>query len=221
MAGLLHLIMGGNPDFKGIQFEAKSKDILPTLTIEKRQDAVRKIMHFVDYDQRLKAIALHPALMEVVGRIMGEPAALYQDQALIKPPRIGREKPWHQDHAYFDLPLGTTVVGAWIALDEAGPDNGCMHVIPGSHLDGPVVHFQRRDWQICDTDVATERDVMVPLRPGGCLLFHALIHHGTPSNNSPKRRRALQFHYKPASAGVISREERMAVFGSEGKDVTC
>ena len=55
--------------------------------------------------------------------------------ALLKPPR-GREKPWHQDHAYFNLPLDTPIVGVWIALDEATPENGCMHVIPGSHREG-------------------------------------------------------------------------------------
>ncbi|HEX6971123.1 MAG TPA: phytanoyl-CoA dioxygenase family protein, partial [Limnochordia bacterium] len=109
----------------------------------------------------------------------------------------------------------------WIALDPATAENGCMHVIPGSHRDGPVVHFQRRDWQICDRDVAVGRDTFVELAPGGCLIFDGMIHHGTPPNRSPLRRRALQFHYKPASVQWTSREERLAIFGSEGKDVTC
>lgn len=34
-------------------------------------------------------------------------------------------------------------------------------------------------------------------------------------------RRALQFHYAPAGADRVSTEQRMAVFGSEGKSVTC
>ncbi|MFW6213947.1 MAG: phytanoyl-CoA dioxygenase family protein [Spirochaetota bacterium] len=38
--------------------------------------------------------------------------------ALVKPPG-GREKPWHQDHACFDLPLDSTIVGVWIALGHA------------------------------------------------------------------------------------------------------
>ena len=49
----------------------------------------------------------------------------------------GREKPWHQDKAFFEIDVTSPVVGVWIALDEATPDNGCMHVIPGSHLEGP------------------------------------------------------------------------------------
>ena len=53
----------------------------------------------------------------------------------------------------FDLPMDTEIISVWVALQEAHRDNGCMHVIPGSHLEGPVIHFSRRDWQICDTDV--------------------------------------------------------------------
>jgi phytanoyl-CoA hydroxylase len=96
-----------------------------------------------------------------------------------------------------------------------------MVITPGSHRRGPVVHFQRRDWQICDTHVNNQGALAVPLKPGGCLFFHSLMHHGTPTNNSDQRRRAVQYHYKPASAPKTSYEERLAVFGEEGKDVTC
>ena len=61
----------------------------------------------------------------------------------------------------------------------------------------------------------------VPLRPGGLLLFHGLLHHGTPPSRLPRRRRAVQFHYKPAGVGRISGEEHKAIFGADGKDVSC
>jgi phytanoyl-CoA hydroxylase len=63
--------------------------------------------------------------------------------------------------------------------------------------------------------------VAVPLEPGGCLLFHSLIHHGTPTNNSGLRRRAVQFHYRPQSSPKTSEEERMQIFGGEVKGATC
>ena len=107
----------------------------------------------------------------------------------------------------------------WIALDEATAENGCMHIIPGSHEEGPVVHFDRRDWQICDTDVQVDQDVMAPLEPGGALLFDGLLHHGTPPNTSDSRRRALQFHYTAADAEWL--EERPEEFGNTDKDVEC
>ena len=220
--GFLYLISGQNPDFKGVMLEKKAKGIpVDTLPPEQKQDYVRKFMSFVEYDARLKAMAEHPQMLDVLTRIIGEPPVLYQDMALLKPPRIGREKPWHQDHAYFDLPLHAPVVGVWIALDEATTENGCMVIYPGSHRQGPVVHFNRRDWQICDTYQRTSSALAVPLKPGGALFFHSLMQHGTPANNSTQRRRAAQFHYKPLSAVKTNPEERLAVFGSEGKDVTC
>lgn len=220
--GLVNLLSGKNPDYTGVMYEQKAAGVdVAALTPEQRQDYVRKFMWFTPHEPRLNAIAHHAGLLNVVERLMGESPILFQDMALLKPPHIGREKPWHQDHAYFDLSLDKLVMGAWIALDEATTENGCMIIVPGSHRQGPVVHFKRRDWQICDTQVNNTHAVAVPLAPGGCLLFHSLIHHGTPTNNSGLRRRAVQFHYRPESAPATSEEERLKIFGGEVRGATC
>ena len=224
LAGLMDLIDAKNSGGRSVvvQYEASTRDRLPTSNLEERRDMVRKLHDYVDDEPRLRAIADHPWLLETVGRLLGatEPE-LYANQAMLKPRGIGREKPWHQDHAFFDLPLGTPIIGCWIALDEATPENGCMHVKPGTHKEGPVVHFVRRDWQICDEHLDLTRDVMVPLKPGGILFFNGLTHHGTPANRTAERRRALQLHYIPAGTLRTSEEKRMSVFGAAGKDITC
>ena len=221
LGGLMYLMEGNRPDFRGIQYEGAVRSTLHTIPKGQRQDYVRKLISYIEYEPRLKAMSEHPRLLEAVTTLIGESPALFANQALVKPPKIGREKPWHQDHAYFNLPMGTPIVGAWIALDNAIPENGCMHVIPGTHSAGPVVHFRRRDWQICDDQVQLGKIMAVPLRPGGILFFDGLIHHGTPPTTSALRRRALQFVYIPATIGRITPAERLAVFGSEGKDVQC
>jgi phytanoyl-CoA hydroxylase len=222
IAGLVDLIMGKRPDFKHVWFEEKARGILSTLGPEQRQDAVRKIGDFVGFDDRLKALSSHAGLLAVVSCLMnGRKPAMFQDMALIKPPRLGREKPWHQDHAYFDYPLGTPVIGVWIALDEATVENGCMQILPGRHREGPIVHFQRRDWQICDDAILGSKSVAAPLKPGGLLFFDGMLPHGTPHNSSPSRRRALQFHYAPADVQKAPPDDRLRHFGDEGKNVTC
>ncbi|MBP6507900.1 MAG: phytanoyl-CoA dioxygenase family protein, partial [Opitutaceae bacterium] len=199
LQGLLDLIAGKRPDFTGLLFEAKAKELIPTLSPEQRQDYIRKLWYFVEFDARLKALSHHPKLLGIVQTLIGDKAPhMFQDMALIKPPRLGREKPWHQDKAYFDFPLATPVVGVWIALDEATVENGCMQILPGRHKDGPKIHFQRRDWQICDNQMLGTQSAAAPLKPGGLLLFDGLMPHGTPHNSSPNRRRALQYHYAPA-----------------------
>jgi phytanoyl-CoA hydroxylase len=218
--GLTTLLM--EPRGAGIAFETWAEDKLHEFDGPPRLDLVRKFMRFVDYDQRLHALAYDERLLSVVRRIIGTAdITLLQDMALIKPPGGGREKPWHQDNAFFRIKPGTPIVGVWIALDEATIDNGCMHVLPGTHREGPVIHFNRLDWQICETDVQTSRDVAVPLPPGGGLFFDGLIHHGTPPNNTDARRRALQYHYIDRATIMTTPEERMETFGSEGKDVEC
>ncbi len=209
-------------DADNIMFESAVGPGFADLPDEERLDSVRKMMPIIPFDRRLKAAAEKPELLALIERIMGEAPALSQDMALLKPPRIGREKPWHQDMAYFDFPADATVVGAWIALDEALPENGCMMVIPGSHHSGPTLHWTRRDWQICDTDVQVGRSLAIPLPPGGCLLFHCLLHHGTPPSRSNRRRWALQFHYRPHSLKPLPNSNyRMSVFGADGKDASC
>jgi phytanoyl-CoA hydroxylase len=216
--GIKALIEGDDQDYKGVQIEGKLRG--KDLTIEQKHSAVRKLASFVEHDSRLKHVSEHPQILSLLTTLMGEEPLMFQDMALLKPPQ-GREKPWHQDCAYFNMPLGSLVIGVWIALDEATSENGCLHIIPGSHKEGPMLHFKRRDWQICDTDVEVKRDVMVPLKPGSCLFWHGMTHHGSPTNLSSSSRRALQFHYKPQSSKSISKEERLGIFGGEMVGAEC
>ncbi|RYG34113.1 phytanoyl-CoA dioxygenase family protein, partial [bacterium] len=151
----------------------------------------------------------------------GAEPEMFQEMALMKPPGIGREKPWHQDHAYFDLPEGTPVVGVWISLDEATVENGCMIFQPGGHRKGARPHFNVRDWQLCDSDaLGAEHRVAAPLPRGGALIFDGLTPHGTAQNKSGSRRRAIQYHYVPAGTPRV-KDERLKIFGAEGFGATC
>ncbi len=222
LQGLVDLVMGKNPAFKEVYFEAKAKDILPKLAPEQRLDYVRKLNEFVEYDARLKALAYQPELIKIVQTIVGsDDIVLSSDMALLKPPRLGREKPWHQDMAYYKFKPGTKVVGVWVALDEATVENGCMQMLPELFKRGAMLHFKRRDWQICDNEIMGRRSVAAPLKPGGLLFFDAMLPHGTPENRTLSRRRAVQFHYHAASAEKITDADRLKIYGTEGKNVTC
>lgn len=214
------LIDGMVPDFRGVQFEPGHGD-KSELKGDARRRAVRKLMRFVDFDPRLHELAYDTDLLAVVSLLMdGQQPHLFQDMALLKPPG-GSEKPWHQDMAYFNVPIDTPVIGVWIALEDANVDNGALRMQPGSHLLGPMEHFKRRDWQICDTQIDRGRDLAVPLPAGGALIWHGLTQHGSPINRSDQRRRALQFHYRPASTQETTSEERMAIYGGDVRGAEC
>ncbi len=211
--GVRDLVAGKNSEFEGLQFSDRVQERFSTLSLDEKLDAIRKLYSFTEVEPRLRALAQHSRLLEVVSELIAAQPELYQSMALLKPPN-GREKPWHQDHSHFDLQLSTRVVGVWIALDPATPKNACMRVLPGWHRCGPMGHEQRRDFQIPDDRIMglITESVAVPLEPGGCLLFDSFLPHGTPANKSQSRRWAVQFHFLPVGTMRISHEERLRVF---------
>ncbi len=75
-------------------------------------------------------------------------------------------------------------------------------------------HYLLRDLQICDREMEGMQATRIaaPLQPGGLVMFDSYIPHGTPSNFTTQRRRALQFHYTTAEAPKITAEERVALW---------
>jgi len=217
------LITGKRTGHSMTLFEAAAKEVgMENMTDEQKRAFVRKLAFSGSTGVDCGLPVLKPGLVAAVEKLMGgresEPT---QVMTLLKPGKGGREKPWHQDHAYFQHELSEPVIGVWIALDEATIDNGCMFILDGGHKLGPIHHWQRRDWQICDSEVMGKAAIAAPLPPGGALFFGSLLPHGTPTNDSDRGRRAMQFHYAPKDANMVSDEQRMAIFGTEGKDVEC
>lgn len=185
---------------------------------DERELAIRKYMDFVDAAPALKAAAMSARLHKVLDQLLGRGRLLFQEMALVKPPRIGSEKPWHQDAAYFRLTDPSLIVGVWIALDPALPMNGCMEVVPGTHLEGGVPHVHENDFNRCRivpgrVRVAERRPIS--MQPGDALVFHSLLHHFTAPNRSEMRRRALQFHFHQLGAVWGDVETHRAQFHDE------
>jgi phytanoyl-CoA hydroxylase len=133
----------------------------------------------------------------------------------VKPPKVSGEKPWHQDAAYFRGSDPNLMFGVWIALDPATRENGCMEVIPGSHLRGPAPHVPAADINLCTIRpdlVRLEDRRALPMDPGDVLVFNSLIHHYTAANRSDQRRRALQFHYHQVGLEWTSLEAHRALY---------
>ncbi len=208
----------------GIQFEP---GYIPDASDADVELKIRKLMWYCEQHPRLDYfVHQHPKIQGVLTSLLGADSILFQDMALIKPPFIGSEKPWHQDDAYFAVTPLDMICGVWIALDEATAENGCMHVLPGAHLDGPLKHYHDRDCEIIPDRLqnadADSRAVPIPLPPGGALFFSGLLPHQTPPNHSPERRRAVQWHYRAAHTVSIPRDEYDRVFcEADGTPASC
>ncbi len=195
------------------------------LTADERELYIRKYMDYVEDAPALKAAAMNRRLHLALDQLLGGGRVLFQEMALIKPPRIGADKPWHQDAAYFRVSDPGLIVGVWIALDPALRMNGCMEVVPGSHLGGAVPHVHENDFNRCriveERQRADER-VAIEMQPGDALVFSALLHHYTAPNASDLRRRAIQFHYHQIGAvwGGIEEHRRLYHF-ADGSYAGC
>ncbi|MEI7601610.1 MAG: phytanoyl-CoA dioxygenase family protein [Aestuariivirga sp.] len=118
---------------------------------------------------------------------------------------VGSPQPWHQDLAYLSSEQRREYAGAltaWIAVDEATEENGCLEFYPGSHRLGDLPHLGSMD---PDAGEQIHLDVQrlfpanpptpVELRPGSAVFFDGLVVHGSKANRSPRAREAISFSY--------------------------
>lgn len=186
-------------------------------SLDRIENNVRKFMWFADEDPIFQSMVTSGSrLHKVVESLLGQDPVLFQEMALVKPAFVGCEKPWHQDNAYFSVEPLDAILGVWIALDDAGVENGCMHVIPGGHLDGGFRHHHGTDCEIDPGLLAVERAVPVPIPAGGAMFFYGMLPHETPPNRSEHRRRALQFHFRGANSRIVDEAAYDRIFIDRG-----
>jgi phytanoyl-CoA hydroxylase len=68
---------------------------------ERRANVIRKFGDFIDTAPALLRAAMSARLHAALDALMDQGRVLLQEMALVKPPRVSGEKPWHQDAAYF------------------------------------------------------------------------------------------------------------------------
>ncbi|MCC6445352.1 MAG: phytanoyl-CoA dioxygenase family protein [Armatimonadetes bacterium] len=186
----------------GVHQEAQSGNRTP----EQNSRTVRKFHDLTRYEEVFRDHALNPAVVDIVADLIGTPLSLYADQALLKPPLYGSEKPPHQDNAYFKVLPDDHVITCWCALDDATVENGCIHYIPGSHRLGRVDHEAIENTpHLIPLNRRKEQAVPVPIRAGGCIFHHALTLHMSPPNRTPSWRRAMVCHYVRTDAEIPGR----------------
>jgi len=114
-------------------------------------------------------------------------------------PAGARGQALHQDQFYLRAKPGTCMA-TWMAVDRCNEENGCLRVVPGSHL-FPVMCTEKADTDISFTDVEIPlpngmEAVSVIMDPGDVLFFNGTVIHGSlPNSSSGGFRCALIGHY--------------------------
>jgi hypothetical protein len=183
---------------------AENPDIRPERLVSahiegRNSEGVRGSGDFLD-------LARDPGILDLVEQLIGPDIILWGCQIFCKPGGDGMAVPWHQDGHYWPIrPLATCTV--WVALDPSTVANGCLRVIPGSHLGKKLYDHMREDRPDIvlnqavkpgEFDPGAARDV--ELAPGEMSMHDVHLIHGSNANRSPQRRAGVAIRYMPATS---------------------
>jgi hypothetical protein len=145
-------------------------------------------------------LATNKELLDSVEALLGPNILLYNTSFVIKEPHSKTHISWHQDLTYWGF-NDDKQVAAWIALSDATEENGCMHMIPGSHKGGQLPHRTTKDsnnllhhGQTIE-GVSEEQSRCIPLNAGEASLHHGWTMHTSYPNKSDDRRIGLTINY--------------------------
>ena len=163
---------------------------------------LHKVQGVCVVEPRVLDLASEPALLDRVEDLVGPDIDVFGTKFFPKLPGGGTSTHWHQDNFYF----GTTsdrVLSCGIYLQDADVENGCLRVVPGSHLEGRIVEHRHEEgthgsW----TEVDEAKAVDVVMRAGSVVVFSANLLHGTNDNNSERSRYSTAWHYVPGDLAL-------------------
>jgi hypothetical protein len=157
-------------------------------------------------DDVFGAVTTSPRVVNSVRLLLREDVYHWHSKVMLKEPRVGGAWEWHQDYGYWygDGVLYPRMISCMIALDPATKSNGCLKVIPGSHLLGRFDHGRVGGQAGADQErvrAAIERlgEVYCEAPAGSALFFHGNTFHSSEANLSEKPRRAYICCYNALS----------------------
>jgi len=153
----------------------------------------------------------HPKICSILSQITGAHLPYWdgsvkcmQSMYFIKPPGYPGQA-WHQDEIYIPT-RDRSLIGAWIALDDAVIENGCLWILPKTQRSG-ILYEQRQHGRPGEFDFAQESfgfddatEVPVEVKKGSVVFFNGYLLHRSKKNHSKGYRRVLVNHYMTASS---------------------
>ena len=189
------------------EYECDNMKPLPDSVTD--EDAIGRILcihqpHFVS--DTIEKYVKHPKICGILSQITAAHLPFWdgsvkcmQSMLFVKPPNF-QGQAWHQDEIYIPT-RDRSLIGAWIAMDDATVENGCLWVLPGSHRQG-YLYPQRNHENPDEFDFAQEsygfdgsEEVPVEVTTGTLVFFNGYLLHRSRKNRGSTFRRVLVNHY--------------------------
>jgi ectoine hydroxylase len=156
------------------------------------------------YNEAFALLGRHPRLVDPVEQLFGEKLYMHQFKINAKAKFDGDVWQWHQDYGTWARDDGMPEPKAMnisVFLDEVFTFNGPLMLIPRSHRHGVLAagHDEKTtSYPLWTLDHATveklvaEGGLAIPVgKPGGVLLFHGNLVHGSAGNITPYPRKIV------------------------------
>ena len=187
---------------------------------DKPEDLISKVFKLHRRPPFASFLRTDDLLSIVTGLLGADDVDCFLSQFIFKNPGAWGQ-PWHQDSYYFPFEPARPIVGLWLAVTEATLENGCLHILAGSHREPVHEHIPDRRpganygyMEIIDHDMGAQTPVL--MQPGDLLVFDSHLMHRSTDNVSRGIRAAMVFHV--AAAGAVDNTERLKGYKSPVND---
>lgn len=180
------------------------------------QQSINKIGHYLhELSPSFKTLTLNPTIAAIAHRLGFRDPRVLQSMVICKQPGIGGAVPPHQDSEFL-YTTPPSAVGFWIALEDAGTQNGGLSFAKGSHKRWPVRRRFVRKPDGSGTEFVTswkgenfpegeepypqtekkeeEYYTLEEVAAGTLVLIHGNLLHKSGKNTSEKSRFIYTFH---------------------------
>jgi ectoine hydroxylase len=167
------------------------------------------------FNKTCDLLAHDPRLVEPLEQLFGEQVYVHQFKINAKAAFTGDVWQWHQDFPTWHKDDGMPEPRAMniaVFLDEVMPINGPLMIVPGTHKSGALEarhDLETTSYPLWTPDKETvtrlveEHGIVTPTgKPGGVLMFHANILHGSAGNITPYPRRIVYLTLSAVSNAI-------------------
>jgi 2-aminoethylphosphonate dioxygenase len=164
----------------------------------------------IDISPKCAGLAYDPRLLAVLAELYREPACLFKDKLIFKPPGV-KGYGLHQD--WIGWPgFPRSFLTVLIPFDRAGADNGATEVFAGYHHNGSLSPEDGEYHELPPDSVDADRGVILELEPGDVAIFGGFTPHRSAPNRSDRWRRQLYLSYNKESDGGPQRAKHYDEF---------
>jgi ectoine hydroxylase-related dioxygenase (phytanoyl-CoA dioxygenase family) len=180
--------------------------MLPVEENEADPEVLKKYVaiHFPHKISKLiHAYLFHAKIVDVLVNVVSPNVKCMQSMLFVKGPGKAGQA-WHQDEFYIPT-RDKSLIGAWIAIDDATVDNGCLWIIPGrpGHMMRRVMNESKEYADVDTIDISNYADDAIPVevKSGSVVFFNGYTLHSSLRNKTKDCfRTALVNHYMSAES---------------------